>query len=347
VLLKSKNIILILLIIFFIPGCSTKNNINQPEKNKNEYKSNSIIYYGQELAIPQGLVRKIYSPHNIVNIHKDKELIHKNGKFIGKNMPYYIINFDKTIYLSEIKIYNTGVLGMPLLRIRNDKTTFFTFDPISFLLDNKPIPKKVYMATAKDSNLVPIEFLIDENKEYIKIILKEPKYTDQLHIAIAEIENPPISKNAEVLKEYTFDFVANDFNYIDNIIINNLKNRNDLFLNEELIRNIALKDKRLFKKLKKQSHKFNVTKYSLINLPHDADITYAINNYSNVVESRVYKNIQGKRKVWKITSENDSNVSLFKVKELNIEHVEKTKEEIKKADDKIISSDYIDFSQGI
>jgi len=346
---QFKKITLSLLIILLIMGCSNTKNLSQPNSNKRSEKTDMITLYGQQLQIPKNIYNKIYPEFNMdtKSIFKNKSISHEKGKFIGKYRPYYILNFDKQLYISEIKIFNTGLLAVPILNVKNKKESLVKFNPIAFIFNDKQVPTTVHLGNKNSSELEQVDFLVSENKEYIVIKLSTPIFTNQLHIAISGIENPPFGTKCEILNDYTFELTANDYSYIDEVIINTLKTRSDLLLNEDLIRKIALEDKKLFRKIQSKSRNINVTNFSLINLPQDADINYALKNYSNIVESRVYKNINGQRKVWKISSQNNSKKSLFNTNELNIQTVNTTDNKIKKADNEIKYSEYIDFSQGI
>jgi hypothetical protein len=89
--------------------------------------------------------------------------------------------------------------------------------------------------------------------------------------------------------------------YTDKIVVYNLSFRKDKNKNEELVDNIIRyycdKHQKIPAYLKNRKKRFILPKKSVLNLPNDANLCYAVNNLENIFKNNIYLTQHGKYKV--------------------------------------------------
>ena len=146
-------------------------------------------------------------------------------------------------------------------------------------------------------------------------------------------------------------FLVKNKEATDEIIDYNLRNSNDIGNNEQLIRFIALEDEKLFRKLQRNMNQYKLEDISFLKLPNDINIKYAMDNFSDVISTGKYKDINGKTKTFN-ASKIYPNLNYKYSSNNNTIRVNENKSELKLSDkeiktNRIKNEGFIDFDKGI
>lgn len=348
--MKFKNIIKlqVLIIIILFSGCA--NTTIKPPKNLN--KNDTIKLYGQILNIPKNIQIYMDLPIKIAAINRDSTLIGKQEKnrFIFKDnkCPYYIIDFRKAIVVKDIIIYNTA----SYINITNKSKGIDMLSLATALIPYSiRYPTLIYIGTKKQKKLTPYitKFIKEESNTKFEIIhFKNKIYTDQIHIAIAELYSPLIQyKKSKLYDDYTFLIKGYEPKNELKLLKWTLNNRKDVNNNEILIKNIALNNQKLFKKLKQYYRSYKLPRYSIMKLPKDVDLKYAAIHTAEIYRTGRYKNKYGKYKSFYVKQFKFNSYNTLNHKKTHQVSVTGKITDVNLESSRNIKSDYIDFSKGL
>jgi hypothetical protein len=344
-------------------GCQNKTPEPNPTQltEENQNINRTIKLYGQELSIPKPLISKIY-PDIIIDTKCIVEDVSLYGKlkskqfiFDDEHAPYYIITLKKPLQIENLTILNTARY-MPKLS-KNAKSDLIGL-LIGAMPDTPKHPSLIHIASKNQKKLVPFvtKFTNEDKVLNVKketIIFEEQPYTDELHVRISVLDftigHPEYSS---LFKDYTFIVKGYDPEYEDDIIEWTFKDRENIDKNEMLIRNIAQDNQELYYKLKNTSAQLRLPKYSIVNLPKDVDMKYALTNTAEIYRTGRYKNKEGIYTSFQVAeisfNESDTTSDKQVIESIKIigKRIEKKSsyktEEIPKE-----QNNYIDFSQGL
>jgi len=347
--MKFKNIIkLQILFIILFSGCST----TTIKLSRNLNKNNTIKLYGQTLNIPKNIQMYIDIPIKVAAINKNSILIGKQekNKFIFKDnkCPYYIINLKKAIVVKDIIIYNTASYIDTTYQSQGTDILSLAAALIPYSIK---YPTLIYIGTKKQKNLTPYttKFIKTKSNTKLEIIeFKNKIYTNQIHIAIAELYSPLVEyTKSKLYDDYTFLIEGYEPKNELKLIRWTLNNRSDINNNEILIKNIALSNQRLFKKLKQHYSSYKLPKYSIMKLPKDVDLKYAAINTAEIYTTGRYKNKHGKYKSFYVKQFKFNSYNTLNHKKTHQVTITGRTTEVTSTSTKTIKSDYIDFSKGL
>lgn len=344
-------------------GCQNK--IPEPNPTqvteKNQKINSTIKLYGQELSIPKLLISKIY-PDIVIDTKSIVEDVSLQGKiknrqfiFDDKYAPYYIITLKKPLKIESLTILNTARY-MPRTN-KNSKNDLIAL-LVGAMPDTPKHPSLIHIASKNQEKLVPFvtTFTNEDKVLNVKketIIFEEQPYTDELDVRISILDfTIGHSEYSSLFNDYTFVVKGYDPEYEYELIEWTFKYRENIDKNEMLIRNIAQDNQELYYKFKNHSAQLKLPKYSIVNLPKDVDIKYALTNTAEIYRTGRYKNKKGIYKSFQIaeisfnesdTTGNKQVVENIKITGKRIEKKSFSKtEEIPKE-----QNNYIDFSQGL
>jgi len=326
-----KQILSLVTILVFIVGCSKK----EPEAGIDPVlMSPEIQLFKQSLPVEKEVLHKAYkkiTPKIGLNDMRDLKGTSFNGEFVfdEQELPFIEYRFDKPYIIKNIHLKKSG-----------------------FVVDGD----------ATSSNIKKYEILFLDAK-------KTPKYSDELSkdsTSMEEINNVQASgfilKTRSVYTKKGEKVSANDVvaafdgrievevidvDYIYDIVAPVLSDREADTSNEELLKTIALLNGELFKRLRAQRADFNLPKTSVLYLPDDADMHYAVAHTEDIYQTGKYKTITGEYKIF-IFSENaefDSKGKV-KVKKHKIK-IKDSKRNFKTTTQLPEHEEFIDFSEGI
>jgi hypothetical protein len=138
-----------------------------------------------------------------------------------------------------------------------------------------------------------------------------------------------------------------DANYIYDIVAPVLSERDSSTSNEELLKTIALLNSELFKRLRAKRADFNLPKDSVLYLPQDADMHYAVAHTEEIFKTGKYKTVTGEYKIHIFSEEADFDAKGdVKVKRHKIK-IEDSKRNLKTTTQLPEQEKFIDFSEGL
>ena len=357
-MIKNKILIIIISITIttFFVGCSQKNTLVKINK-ENSFKK-SILLYDQNITVPESLMSKVFPNISMkVKSREDALLIGKeaDGQFIfnDNHSPYYILKLDKPLKIEELTIYNTATYR-PIVVEQPNKPDIISL-LIGTLPDTPKFPSLVYIGTKEQNELFPFKTKFKKTNSSLDakeetIIFKKPLYTDTLHIEISKLNiSVGHSPKSKLVKNYKFLIKGYDPKYEIKLIESVLKNRKEKDKNESLIRNIAQDNIKLYRTLQHNKDLYNIPKYSILGLPKDVNIQYAITNTFEIYRTGRYKSTSGKFKKFKVKEVNfmqsSSNYQYKHRVEINGKKIKnKVSAQSNKRDADI---NFIDFSNGI
>jgi len=241
---------------------------------------------------------------------------------------------------------------------------------IEYRFDKPYIIKKVYLlksgfvvdGDAKSSNIKKFEMLFLDAQ-------KTPTFEGELSKNTKEIDNfDNIQAEGFILKTkslYVNDddkIDANDIaaafdarievevidtDYVYDIVAPVLSERDSSTSNEELLKTIALMNTELFKRLREQRGSFNLPKTSVLYLPDDADMHYAVANTEEIYKTGKYKTIDGLYKIYIFSDDvefNDKEKVRVKKHKINVKNSNRN---LKITEELPDHQEFIDFSEGI
>ena len=241
---------------------------------------------------------------------------------------------------------------------------------IEYKFDKPYIIKKVHLmqsgfvvnGKAESSNIKKFEILFYDAK-------KTPLYTDELEkdaITIEDFSN--IQADGFILKTHSVytpkdvevdenDVIAAfdgrieveviDANYVYDIVAPVLSERDSSTSNEDLLKTIALLNSELFKRLREKRADFNLPKTSVLYLPDDADMHYAVAHTQEIYLTGKYKTVDGAYKIHIFNEKAEFNSKgKIKVRQHQID-VQKSNRNLKTTTQLPEHEKFIDFSEGL
>lgn len=356
-MIKNKILLIIISISIttFFTGCYKNNTLVKLNK-ENSFKK-SILLYGQKITVPENLISKVFPDISMkVKYRGSSELIGKkvDDEFIFNNnrSPYYILKLDKPLNIEELTIYNTATYT-PILKKSNKPDLIGLL--IGSLPDTPKFPSLVHIGTKEQDKLIPFETKFENINNALEakketIVFNKPFYTDTLHVNISRLNiSLGHSYKSQIFKNYKFLIKGYNPDYETELIESVLKNRKKKDKNEILIRNIAQDNIKLYRTLQYNTDLYNIPKYSILTLPEDVNIQYAITNTFEIYRTGRYKNISGEFKKFKIEEvsfmQSSGDYQYGHEVEINGEKI-KNKVSMK-SNKKDTDINFIDFSNGI
>ncbi len=358
---------LIIVIGFLFIACSSN--------NQDKLSSSSIIssqidsmdnkydYHGHILDFPEQLRNELYfwtKPEtNFISNNYSLNGWDRNNVFeiSTKDYPIFDTIFKEYMEVLKIKIKILPATEKTKLASTNGLNKVIAA-PFDFIKDSLDL---------KIGSLHTIE--ISNGKKWLKYELDESYYNKEYKSFI--IENPyPNSLvngiNLRVTKLHGLDsrghrkttYYPDEISYLVknpnmeyHIIIYNLKNNKNLNDNEDLIRFLALTNEELFRELQNRKNEFSLIDTSFLKLPKDIKISYAMDNFSQVITTGQYIDINNKKKSFNAKSiypnldfNYTNNSKKVEVKndnrKLSLSNKNLDKEQVK-------NDDFIDFDNGI
>ena len=326
-----KKVISLIAVFVFIIGCSKK----EPEAKVDPVLSSSeIVLFKQSLPVKKEVLHKAYkkiSPKIGLNDMRELKGTSFNGEFVfsEEKLPFIEYRFDKPYIIKKIHLKQSG-----------------------FIVDGD----------ASSSNIRKYELLFLDAK-------KTPLYSDELSKDVTSIERiNNVEASGFILKTrsvYTKkgmkidenDVVAAfdgrieveviDADYIFDIVAPVLTERESDTSNEELLKTIALLNGELFRRLREQRSDFNLPKTSVLYLPDDADMHYAIAHTENIYKTGKYKTVTGEYKIFIFSEEAEFDAKgKVKVKKHKIK-IKDSNRNLKTTTQLPEHEEFIDFSEGI
>jgi len=293
-----------------------------------------IVLFNQSLPIEKEVLQKAYKKITPkVGLSHMSELKGKsfNGEFVfnESELPFIEYKFDKPYIIKKIHLARSG-----------------------FVVNGK----------ADDSNIKKFEIVFYDAK-------KTPLYTSELEKGASTIEDfNNVQADGFILKTHSVfspkgvevdenDVIAAfdgrveveviDANYVYDIVAPVLSERDSSTSNEDLLKTIALLNSELFKRLREKRSDFNLPKTSVLYLPDDADMHYAVAHTQEIYLTGKYRTVQGNYKIHIFNEEAEfDNKGKIKVKEHKID-VQKTNRNLKTTTQLPEHEKFIDFSEGI
>ncbi len=326
-----KQIASLILTLVLIVGCSKKG----PEANTDPVlMSPEIKLFKQSLPVQKEVLDKAYkkiTPKIGLNDMRDLKGTSFNGEFVfdEQELPFIEYRFDKPYIIKNIHLKRSG-----------------------FVVDGD----------ASSSNIRKFEVLFLD-------AMKTPKYSDELakeSTSIDDINN--VQASGFILKTrsvYTKkgqkvdenDVVAAfdgrieveviDADYIYDIVAPVLSDRDSDTSNEELLKTIALLNGELFNRLRSQRGDFNIPTTSVLYLPDDADMHYAVAHTEDIYRTGKYKTVTGEYKIFIFSEKAEFDAKgNIRVKKHEIE-IKDSKRNFKTTTQLPEHEEFIDFSEGL
>jgi len=327
-----KHIITFFLVVTFFVACS--NDKPKPPKPKFDpvLESSKIKLFKQSLPIKKEVLQKAYKKITpkigLSNLTDFKGTRFKDEfVFNEDNLPFVEYRFDKPYIIKKIHLLKSGFVVDG-----NDKGSNIKKYELLFL-DAKHTP--AYNSELEDDstyidnfdNIQAQGFILKARSVYFK---KGEKISAEDIIA---------SFDSRVEVEVI------DTDYIFDIVETVLSERDASVSNEELLKTIALMNRELFKRLRLQRSDFNLPPESVMYLPEDADMNYAVANTKNIYETGKYKTLKGRYKIYIFSDEVDfKEQEKIRLKKHKIRS-EKSNRNLKTTEELPEHQDFIDFSE--
>jgi len=325
-----KHISSALLILILMSGCGDK----EPEPIDPVSIAPEIVLFKQSLPIEKKVLQKAYkkiSPK--IGLSNMASLNGKsfNGEFVfnSENLPFVEYRFDKPYIIKKVHLKSSGFV------VDGDASSSMIkkFEMVFFDAEKSPL----YVAELDEGEKVIGDL---QNNQATGFILKTHSVYTPKGKEVSE-EDVVAAFDARVEVEVI------DGNYIYDIIAPVLEGRDSSTSNEELLKTIALLNTELFKRLKSQRSGFKLPKDSVLYLPDDADMHYAVAYTQEIFQTGKYKTKDGSYKIhiFKEDAEFDAKGKV-KVRKHEIK-VNKSNRNLKTTTQLPEHEDFIDFSEGL
>jgi len=318
-------------ILVLLTGCAK----DEPKVVKMDpvLASPEIQLFKQSLPIEKEVLQKAYkkiTPSIGLSNMRDFKGKAYNGEFVfdEENLPFIEYRFDKPYIIKKVYFKKSGFVVDGNAKSSNIKK----FEMVFF--DTQKTPTFVGEA---DKNAKDIEDL--DNVEAEGFILK----TKSLYVNDDDkIDRSDIAAAFDARIEVE----VIDTDYVYDIIAPVLSERDSSTSNEELLKTIALMNTELFKRLKEQRGAFNLPKTSVVYLPDDADMHYAVAHTEEIYETGKYKTVDGLYKIHIFSDNVEFNdKERVRVKKHKID-VKNSNRNLKITEELPDHQDFIDFSEG-
>lgn len=300
----KHNYLFLLLIGFLFVGCQPQTKLSESSKLSSN-GSNTFDYNGFILDFPISLQNDMYywTKGNLNFTPKDFEISGRDRKGVftidKKIYPIFHVKFEEEVEILKVKF--------KILPFKEKAKEIYENNPVYLAIDsfrdfitfniNEPSNIEIYNSQNKGQAITLNRKIYDSREN--AYIIKEPfnDKTKDVVLIITKLHGFQESGKREVI--YLPDelsFLVKNNNIANKIIKYNLKNSKDLNRNEELIRFIALHDVKLFRELQKEKNEYQLDEISFLKLPLDININYAFDNFSNIISTGEYKDVQNRNK---------------------------------------------------
>ncbi len=326
-----KHLVTLVSILFFMLGCAKK---EMQIETDPVLTSKEIVLFKQSLPIKKEVLSKAYKKISpIIGLNNLRELkgTSFNGEFVfnEQKLPFIEYRFDKPYIIKKIYLKKSGFVVDGDASSSNIKKYEILF------LDAKKSPH--YRDELSKGSLIVEDV---HNVQAGGFILKTRSvYTP---------ENEKIDENDVVAAfDGRIEVEVIDVDYIYDIVAPVLSERDADTSNEELLQTIALLNGELFRRLRDKRADFNLPKTSVLYLPDDADMHYAVAHTQDIYETGKYKTVNGEYKIF-IFSENAEFDSKGKVRvKKHTIKIKDSNRNLKTTTQLPEHEDFIDFSEGI
>lgn len=299
-----KKIIFVFMVSILFFGCSNSNNSINISNTDSDISGNTYNYYGYNLKLSEDMKSKLYTwVSGESNLKSFEELYTVEGKvnnerFVisDKTTPVYFKNFDKKAEVLKIKFkpidstskffkngakdgktFESTLLGGGL------STVFNTFKERKF---GEAITLAYYEDNKNGLKIDLLKYSKNDNGEYIIDNPFKSNKIQKLELEVLEL----ITTHKDKSKHYFYNsdevsYYIKDFGIENDIVRENLINIPN---NEELIRIVAKNDSSFFRTLQHERTKYNLDSKSILLLPDDVNIEYALNNLNEIINTSEY-----------------------------------------------------------
>jgi len=329
-----KKFLLPLFIIFGLVGCgSTPQAPLQENKEAVLTPASSVTLYSQKLHPSKDLALKAFSVKSYpVNLKKDVMYTGLDSKkaFTFTISPILKYNFEKNYVVLEADISNLLVLRDDAVFEKTTTAQLQTFDVMY-------------------SNLSRQHFKIEKTQMNINGFQNQK--TTRIIFAIKSLY-PTDTMNSS----HKYMLNLNDMNvsfsffnpiYKNDIIIETLKKRQDKAANELLLQSIAQEDVSYYQTLRTHKESYILPEHSIMNMPYDADLDYAIHKHELFFNTGKYKTNSGKYKIIIPEDQIQFDNANANLKNTHSIKTRNTKKRLKKSSDIPDHDNFIDFSEGM
>ncbi len=325
-----KKIYSLVALMILIAGCGDK----EPEIVEPVTITPEITLFKQSLPVEKKVLQKAYrkiSPKIGLSHMGDLKGKSYGDEFVfdENELPFIEYKFDKPYIIKKVHLKRSGFV------VDGDASSsgIKKFDML--FLDEQKTP--LYTG-----ELEPGETAIEDlnNVQADGFILK----TRSIYIP----ESKEITEN-EVVAAFDgrVEVEVIDADYIYDIVAPVLTDRESSTNNEELLKTIALLNTELFKRLRRKFSDFNLPNTSVLYLPDDADMHYAIAHTEEVYKTGKYKTINGEYKIHIFNEKAEFNAKgNVRVKEHKIE-IKDSSRNLKTTTQLPEHEEFIDFSEGL
>jgi len=318
-------------ILVLLTGCAKE----EPKVVKIDpvLSSPEILLFNQSLPIEKEVLKKAYkkiSPTiGLSNMRGFKGKAY-NGEFVfdEKNLPFIEYRFDKPYIIKKVYLVKSGFVVDGDVKSSNIKK----FELVFF--DTQKTPTYVGELDKNDEAIDELD-----NVQAEGFILK----TKSLYV---NDDDKIESNDIAAAFDARIEVEVIDTDYVYDIIAPVLSERDSSTSNEELLKTIALMNTELFKRLKEQRGEFNLPKTSVLYLPDDADMHYAVAHTQEIYETGKYKTVEGLYKIHIFNDDVEFNdKERVRVKKHQID-VKNSNRNLKITEKLPEHQDFIDFSEG-
>ncbi len=325
-----KKIYSLITLLILVAGCGDK----EPEVVDPVSIAPEITLFKQSLPVEQKVLQKAYkkiTPKIGLSHMGDLKGKSYGDEFVFEEseLPFIEYKFEKPYIIKKVHLKRSGFV------IDGDasSSSIKKFDML--FLDAHKTPLYTGELTAGETAIDDLN-----NVQADGFILK----TRSVYIP----ESKEISEN-DVIAAFDgrIEVEVIDADYIYDIVAPVLTDRDSSTSNEELLKTIALLNTELFKRLRMQRNDFNLPSTSVLYLPDDADMHYAIAHTEEVYKTGKYKTINGEYKIHIFNEQAEFNSKAkIQVKEHKIE-IKGSDRNLKTTTQLPEHEEFIDFSEGL
>lgn len=327
-----KRVYSLLLASAIIIGCGPK----EPEAPQVDpvYEAPEITLFKQSLPVEQEVLKRAYKKiRPSIGLANMSELKGKsfNGEFVfdAEKLPFIEYKFDKPYIIKKIHLKSSG-----------------------FVVDGDASSShiKKFEILFLDETKTPI-FLGELSKDAESFEELDNVQADGFIIKTHSVYTDPDEQVDEGDVVAAFDGRVEveviDTDYVYDIVKPVLSERDSSSNNEELLQTIALLNTELFKRLREQRKDFHLPKTSVLYLPDDADMHYAVAHTEEIFKTGKYKTVDGEYKIHIFHEEAEFDAkSKVRVKQHKIK-IKDSKRNIKTTTTLPEHEEFIDFSEGL
>jgi hypothetical protein len=326
-----KHLYILTAILILLSGCGK----DEPKITKMDpvLEAPEIQLFKQSLPIKKEILQKAYKkiiPRIGLSNMRGFEGKAYNGEFVFNedNLPFIEYRFDKPYIIKKVYLVKSGFVVDGEAKSSNIKKFEMVF------LDAQKTPTFV---GELDKDALSINDF--DNVQAEGFVLK----TKSLYV---NHDDKIDSTDIVAAFDARIEVEVIDTDYVYDIIAPVLSERDSSTSNEELLKTIALMNTELFKRLKEQRGEFNLPKSSVVYLPDDADMHYAVAHTKEIYETGKYKTVDGMYKIHIFNDDvefNDKERVRVKKHKINVQNSNRN---LKITEELPDHQDFIDFSEG-